>query len=145
MGNKKAPIKLLWCAILRSQVDDACAILNKMGGCVVLNMLGYRTKTKIVADLFGLGDYECSVLVAIIPSNRSVQILEELNKKFEWDTNLGSAITTPIGAISRNTLMGFYDIQKQIATILQEKEQNKLKEDKAEQIQENNTSKEVQQ
>ena len=51
----------------------------------------------------------------------------------------------PIGAISRNTLMGFYDIQKQIATILQEKEQNKLKEDKAEQIQENNTSKEVQQ
>ena len=142
MGNGKAPVKLLWCAVLQNQLDEACAILDKMGGCTLLSMLGYRTKTKILADLFGLGDYDCSVLVAMVPANQSIKILEEFSKTFEWDTKPGVGVTTPIGAISRNTLTGFYDMQKQIQSLLLEQEQAKIKQEKEA---ENVADKEVQQ
>ena len=134
MNNTKAPIKLLWCVVMRNQVDDACAILDQMGGCTLIDIFGYRTKTQILADLFGLGDYDCAVVLAMVPSNRSTQILDALNKKFDWENKLGIGITTQINAISRNALNGFFDMQKQIEQILFEQEQAKSQKEKKEEI-----------
>ncbi|MBQ7603303.1 MAG: hypothetical protein IJU58_04135 [Clostridia bacterium] len=130
MNNKKAPIKLLWCVVLRAQVEEACQVLDKMGGCTALSMMGYRLKTHRLADLFGVGDYECAVILSMVPSNQSTKILDTLCKKFEWETKLGIGITTPINAISRNALTGFYDMQKQIKLLLDLQEAAKVKPEK---------------
>lgn len=133
MGNKKSPIKLFCAVLQRSQIEEASNILDTMGACITNIVLGYRIRPERQASIWAIGEYDCDLVLSLVPSPNASKILEKFDSTFELETKLGMAFTIPINAISRNALTGFFDIQKETQELIKQYELSKNKQPEVEQ------------
>ncbi len=127
MGNKKSPIKLFCAVLQKNQIAEATDILDRQGACASNVLLGYRVRPERQASIWGIGEYDCDVILSLVPTQTANEILNMFYTTFELETKLGLAFTIPINALSRNTLNGFFDMQKETQELIKQYDLSKTK------------------
>ena len=84
------------------------------------------------ASIWGIGEYDCDVILSLVPAQTANEILKKFYTTFELETKLGLAFTIPINALSRNTLNGFFDIQKETQELIKQYDLSKTKQSEPE-------------
>lgn len=111
---KIAPVKILILVVSSNKSDFARELLNNLGACAVWSFLGHGTGKSGIMDILGLNNPEQAVFISVVPTKNSTQILGALCKDLDlYKDRMGMALTIPLGAISRDTLNAFLDVQKQ--------------------------------
>lgn len=111
MRAKQSPLKVLYSILPRAKIEEAGKVLNKLGAMFSYSMLGYKANYSTVANLIG-ADYDCAVLISLVPTEKSKEILYEFFKELKLDQCDGIAFLTSINAISKNTLEGCLEFFK---------------------------------
>lgn len=128
MANKKSPLKVVVIIVRREKVDYASEILNNMGAGGICSLLGLGIDSKGIFSSLGLEDAKCAVVLSVVKTEKSHEILEALCRNLElYKPNSGMAFSISISAISRNTLNGFLDVEKKFSQELKE-QKNEQKE-----------------
>ncbi|MFA6860140.1 MAG: hypothetical protein WCR30_01975 [Clostridia bacterium] len=103
--NKKgngSPLELLITIVERHRGHEVCEILNTNQDVTHINCIGYGTADSEIADLFGFGISERDVVLSLVQSENSVEILKKLNEKFDFNKkNNGISFTIPVNSIEK--------------------------------------------
>lgn len=105
MKKKNYPLQLLTCITYRGDVKNVEKIFDKFNLSEHCVLMGKGTAESAIGDLFGFGVIDRDVTCAIVDSQTSKIIVEELDKTFNFsNSHNGICFCIPVDAISSDLL-----------------------------------------
>ena len=123
MALKKAPLKVLCAVVPREKVNMANEVLDELGSCANYTILGQKINYSKFANMMGITNFECVMLICIVPTEVSRNILRGFSEKMKLLEIGGVAFLISLSAISRNALNGCLDFYDQNQEILEERKE----------------------
>lgn len=111
MAIKEAPLKVMVVVIPRNNEKEANDLLNELNVGVMWSIYGSRVNLK-GSTIMGVGTEDCSVLICLVPTIDSKNILKGFIQKINAKNEKAVAFLTRIGALSQNTLTGCFSLLK---------------------------------
>lgn len=121
MALRDAPLKVLCAVVPRTKAGEANTLLSELGTCVNYTMLGQKINYKKIANIMGINNFECVMIISVVPTEFAHKALVEFNNKMHLLEIGGVAFLIPLSAISKNALIGCFDFYDESQAILEER------------------------
>ncbi len=108
--NEKS-FSLLTIIVNRGKGSKILKFACEKGACEASCLLGKGTIKSKMLQAMEMNDVDKEIILMVIPTNREIEILNELNRKYKFERkNHGIAFTTPLKAVMRKgTLVSLDD------------------------------------